>query len=432
MDEFEVVQRYALALTAVPDEDVAGDLFMDANSDADLLRRANAWRRRNGLEPIDMPALLPALSEGQREHALYLASRGRKRRRTRRALAVSATCLALVAAVGFGAKTAVPRGLATDPTFRGNALQTSDAQEGRKLSIYKAEATATEITVWWELRGPGTGELAGNVIPEVKPEGAQFFTSPTATEVTAARRDRLLGKSTYQMLVTVASRVDLRIAHEEKIAADWQVSAPLELRERSVTIPLNQQAKVGETLVQIESLEVSPEGTWIRYSGSAAPGQLPQLIGLEAEGRSYRIFKGTGYSDGKQSLSLGPLRPGTTGFTLQFLEPPVVIGTKEYPLLSPEPGTQVQRQGATTQATITFDSFTAPQGQPYFWDNNATSYPASYRLINGMLNGGGSSLIELTASIPPDRQPISVILPGLVRPGVMVPVNVNLGAFLSR
>ena len=97
MDEQATCRLYALALSLVPEPNIAGDIFLFTRSEADLRRRAAAWRRRQGLpDPAGDPPL-PPLDADQRELALLLARRGRRQRRLRPWLAAAAAgTLALV------------------------------------------------------------------------------------------------------------------------------------------------------------------------------------------------------------------------------------------------------------------------------------------------------------------------------------------------
>jgi hypothetical protein len=72
-------QLYALALSLVPDRDVAGDLYMDAANEADLRRRAAAWLGRRGLPVPAQDPPLPELTDTDRTFAAHLARRGRSR-----------------------------------------------------------------------------------------------------------------------------------------------------------------------------------------------------------------------------------------------------------------------------------------------------------------------------------------------------------------
>lgn len=96
MDKQRLLQRYALALSLVPDADVAGDLFMDADDDADLIRRANRWRFQQGLTRVEPSFPLPQLEPAQVEHALHLGSRAVTRRRARTALTAAGVVAILV------------------------------------------------------------------------------------------------------------------------------------------------------------------------------------------------------------------------------------------------------------------------------------------------------------------------------------------------
>jgi hypothetical protein len=83
MEERELLRRYALAISLIPDADAAADIFMESAGESDLRRRAALWRARRGLTPPDLDAPLPALDAIQQEHALDLVRRAALRRRAR-------------------------------------------------------------------------------------------------------------------------------------------------------------------------------------------------------------------------------------------------------------------------------------------------------------------------------------------------------------
>jgi hypothetical protein len=95
MDEQELLDRYALAISLIPDADAAADIYMEAAGEADLRRRAGRWRAQQKLPPAGPEGPLPRLDAVQREHALHLARRAGLRRRTRPWLAVGAAALLL-------------------------------------------------------------------------------------------------------------------------------------------------------------------------------------------------------------------------------------------------------------------------------------------------------------------------------------------------
>jgi hypothetical protein len=70
---------------------------MSARDEADLRRKAQAWRASRKLPPAS-PGLPPVLDAEQQEHARHLARRGRMRRQIGPAIATVATILALVSA----------------------------------------------------------------------------------------------------------------------------------------------------------------------------------------------------------------------------------------------------------------------------------------------------------------------------------------------
>ncbi len=103
MNKHEVLRRYALALSLVSDPDVAGDLFMDARDEADLIRRANWWRFQQGLPQLSPEDSLPELDAAQAEHALHLARRSVARRKAKGLATAGALVAALLALMGLAA-----------------------------------------------------------------------------------------------------------------------------------------------------------------------------------------------------------------------------------------------------------------------------------------------------------------------------------------
>ena len=145
------LQLYALALTLVPDESYASDLFMAARDEAHLRRLAAGWRQRHGLPPLADPPSPAELSDEQREYGLHLARR--RDRRTKSRLVLAALTVVLVLA-GVRILSQVPRpgvSLAAE-----QAKAKPPATFG--LQVLRAEATPGAITVWWSYAGTGAAE----------------------------------------------------------------------------------------------------------------------------------------------------------------------------------------------------------------------------------------------------------------------------------
>ena len=192
-----MLRLYGLALSLVPDEGVAAELYMRSRSEAELRRAAGRWCAQQGL-PAPDPAVRPApLDAGQEDLALHLARRAQRRRRARGILAL------LVAALGLLVMGALPRlltaqptGLVADPIYAGQPLFQSADGATYRLLVYRAEAVPGATTVWWELRGPRAGELAGTIARDL----TLFYAGQATVETTAHRKDRLLGRSVFPIL----------------------------------------------------------------------------------------------------------------------------------------------------------------------------------------------------------------------------------------
>ncbi|HWI65628.1 MAG TPA: hypothetical protein VNT75_27685 [Symbiobacteriaceae bacterium] len=205
MDEQE--RLYALALRLVPDVDVAGDIFMDARDEADLLRRANRWRRQQSLPEISAPPPVSPLSDEEREYAYHLARRGRRRRRLMPLSGVTAIAVLgmFVVLVGFRGLVKADQGLALDPAYRSQPVAATD-RSGLQFAVYKVEATPGSATIWWSVQGRNAAREAAGL--ELQLHDIRLATR-IRHETAIAREDRVVGQTTFRIPLPITTQAGL-------------------------------------------------------------------------------------------------------------------------------------------------------------------------------------------------------------------------------
>ena len=207
MDEQELYRLYALALRLIPDEDAAGDLFMESRTESHLRLRASRWLDARGLN-VDESRPAPTLDRAQMEYALHLARRGRIKRQIRTVLAGLGGMVAAAAVVVLLLffKPA-PDALASDPAFKRDPLDTEAAPSGLTAHVYRAEATPGNVTVWWALSGSGAAKLGESLTPMLAVNGmTDPLLPPSETSLGRPGKDLLLGRSTYNATVSRGGR----------------------------------------------------------------------------------------------------------------------------------------------------------------------------------------------------------------------------------
>lgn len=218
MREDQLHKRYALALHLIPDPDVAGDLFMDARDEADLVRRAQGWRTRQGL-PGAAPGPAPDLTPDQRVHALHLARRGARRRRIRLGLALGAAGALVAAAALWLAppRSSLASGAAAsepprDPMFQKEPLA-SFKLDRAEVAIYEAIATPGSVTLHWRVTGPRAEQAARKMQLEYYAvnAGQVPWILPVEHEPFFERRGDSRGTSVYRLATVDARTANLRI-----------------------------------------------------------------------------------------------------------------------------------------------------------------------------------------------------------------------------
>lgn len=324
MDQQE--RLYALALSLVPDVDVAGDIFMDARDEADLIRRANRWRRQQGLPDFAAPGVLPQLSAEQSEYAAHLALRGRRRRRVLPFSGVAGVAFAalLVIFVGFRGQVAGRNGLAADPTFSAQPVATSEGG-GLQLVVYKTEATPGSVTVWWAIQGPNAAQEAAGVDLALGRNHQPAHATRVSQETASSREDRLVGRTAFRTPVPFTASATVS-AFRGGSVPDWQVSLVIEPQPdpgaRTVAVDGSVLALSGQVRVTVESITLADDYTVIYYrpEGEDFGVALANQLEVVADGTPvvrYGSWNTSGDSDQRAAL-YGPLPEGVARLELTF------------------------------------------------------------------------------------------------------------------
>ncbi|HYF92798.1 MAG TPA: hypothetical protein VD969_11195 [Symbiobacteriaceae bacterium] len=317
---------YALALQVVPDVDVAGDMFMDARDEADLLRRAARWRRQQGLPDISTPAFLPRLTPEEREYAHHLARRGRRRRQMRPLSAISAVImiLVLVYVVGFRGMATLGRGLASDPAFAGSQMA-AFRSGGLEFAIYKIEATPGAVTFWWAMQGRAASEEDGALELSLTYNGLPTRATLIAQETAVGREDRLVGRSTFRTPLPHANSAGLNVSRHGGVP-EWKVAVVIEptpdAGARTVAVDRSILALSGQVRITVVSVTVGGDYTVIRYhpEGEDFGVALAHQMELLADGRlveRYGTWRRHADSDEREVL-FGPLPADAAQLALRF------------------------------------------------------------------------------------------------------------------
>ncbi len=281
-------ERYALALAIVPEEDVAGDLFMEAADEADLIRRAERWRSRHGLAPLEGRPPLPALTADQRAHAAHLARRAAVRRRMKRGLTVGAAALVALALLLVRRPASDPSTLAVDPVYEGDSVAISDQAGGLQVLVYRVEATPGAVTLWWAVSGSDASAKANRLTPEIAltVSPSTVWTPPMGTEVTVQRNYRVLGKSTYRLFAPLrADAAFLRVREGDEVKDGWTLAVPLVRTDTAPadrTLTVDREAAHGLYVFRLFNLTVGPHHTGVRYLADFAEPHT--FLAMESSG----------------------------------------------------------------------------------------------------------------------------------------------------
>lgn len=429
MKPAELWHRYRLALALLPDGDAAGDLFMRARSDGELIHLANRWRRARGLEPAVPPAVLPALDGFQEEHALHLYRRGRFRRRSLNGLLVVGPAL-LLAALAWGRAAWTDGGPALAPAFGRAPVRTVALREGLRLAVYQALVTPGEVTLWWEVTGPGAP--AYEISPVLELPGMEGAVEPDATERTPVRQNRVVARSTYSLFVTTAESARLRYSGQDQ-PVEWVLELPLEGEREAAVIPLQREVAAGRYPIRLESVAVSPTYTKVRYRSATPPG------GIAAEPGEIRVgghrlhakppLAPQADSDLREAV-YEPIPGGAARFVLHFSPPMERMGPIVYDLPAPRALSDLTWLGDRAQALYQPDPgllpLIVPGKMPYFTDREGRRYETQEIPPQGW---GGMVKYSLVVLNPPaEAEFVSLTVPEAMRPYPVAPVTVVLTA----
>lgn len=323
-DEREVCRRYALALAFVPDANAAGDLFMAARDEADLRRRAAAWRRRQGLSPLDSAPPLPALDPEQVELALHLHRRQRRQRR-RRPLLAGAAALLLAAALFAAGRSLAPGQaptLAGDPAFATPAAD--QATSGNlTLALHRAESTPAGITVWWSLSGPGAGSAAASLRPELFDLATGQWAGAANTQLLpqrSAEGEVVRGRSLYRV-----RQITWRTAMLHASGGFGDLRAPIQ-RGPDPTAPslkLHETASSGPVSITLTGITLGADYTALRYEARLPSPELrfgARAVIDTGDGVLEPVDGDVTFADNlvRVQAIYPPLPPGTQRVTIRF------------------------------------------------------------------------------------------------------------------
>ena len=408
MSEERLLQLYALALTMVPDENVAGDLFLQARDPQHLHRLAARWLRQNGLSVP--PACLepPMLNGAQVEEGLHLIRRRASRRRT--GLGLLGTAVAMVAVMALLAFSPLtPRQSAFQPASLGQPVATLET-EGARLDVYSVEATPGSITVTWSMSGRDAWRLA---LPEMEIAGRGH--GPDNVEILANRGDFVAGRTVYQVVTAGWLNARLRVLDESK--AQLKGSLALELRyvvdpaARTVPVTAALLDTHGELLGEVTGVSLAPTYTTVTYRPEVG---LTQGLTLLVDGQpvtAYGQLQGLGTpSDSERVYVFDPVAPGTTSLDIALIRQ-----VTERRLRDQSGWEQV---GTTVTAVIDVEADAVSEVQAFFVDNRGTRYPArtlvekaENGLVGLMLTAAGVSSDVHVRALEVKLQIMSLSLP---------------------
>lgn len=321
MDERE--RLYALALHLVPDQDVAGDIFMDARTEVALLARAARWRRQHRLPALDAPTVLPALTPDQRDYAAHLARRGRRRRQMK---TLAATAVAGVLAILISARGLVlaDRGLADNPAYRAQPLAISDGPT-LDFAVYRVEANPGMVTYWWAVQGRNAAKEAENVEVTMGYSLLPTHATLVSHETAIARDDRVVGRTSFRTPLPVSTTASLT-AFRQGAKPEWNVAVDIAPAPDSGarTIPIDQTVTAlgGTVTVAIKSVTLANDYTIIRYQPqgddwTVAPAHQLEVVADATQLSRYGILSRIGDTEEREVL-FGPMPEGAATLQIRF------------------------------------------------------------------------------------------------------------------
>jgi hypothetical protein len=296
VDRERQLQRYALALSLVADPDVAGDLFMDARDEADLIRRAARWREARGEGPVAAGAPLPLLTPDQEEHALHLARRATLRRRSRRVIGIAGAALAVLAAGALLLRLPAAPVRAKPKPAPAPQSQTVDSG-GLHLAAYQVEVTPGTVTVTWGARWDGPEQPVWRpalVVGSLQPQRVR----PLDTEFLGASSGEVRARSTFRAVADPGAVIwlVLETPDDRDIVLSGLAATESGVLPSRETLPVGQHLSVGpDRDVLIETVTLTSEYTEVRYAlpdalaGAGWPHAEVELV-LQAGGQTLRGY----------------------------------------------------------------------------------------------------------------------------------------------
>ena len=393
---------YALALALVPDEDAAETIFATARDEADLRRRAAAWREEQGLPPAaawreeqglppaaaDPP--LPAVHPDDLEHALRRRVRLQRTRRLRPWLLAGGVALVLGAlALRLALPPPAPRGMAADPVFAAASIASSPTDSGLRFSVYRVTAGPQQVEAWWELSGPGAGRSGYGLKPELQPVNDSRLLAPQSARTQAVGNDRLLGYSTYSSLLPAPDSIWLhgRLPGE---GAGWSVRATAALAPPATgarVVPLAFTGDLGRGAFSVSEVVLADHYTTLRLRISGmrlSAGFHPEVSTPEGTVLDWwgYLTRGTG---GAESVAVfGPAPAGTQTLRVRVpLASPVIVLTPRDAL----PTAEVLSNLRLSDGTLTARLSLPPEREA--GDTAVLSDNRSQRLLMGALTAVG-------------------------------------------
>lgn len=390
MSEERLLQLYALALTMVPDENVAGDLFLQARDPVHLHSLAARWLRQNGL-PVPAAGMEPPMLNGaQIEEGLHLIRRRASRRRT--GIGLLGTVVAMVAVVVLLALSPLARRpSAFEPASLGQPVARLE-MEGVRFDVYSTEATPGSITVTWSMSGRDAWRMAA---PEMEVAGRGH--GPDRVEILANRGDFVAGRTVYQVVTAGWLNARLRVLDESK--AQLKGSLAVDLRyvvdpaARNVPVEQALLAPNGEPLGAVTRVSLAPTYTTVTYRPEVG---LTQGVMLLADGEPVNVHGELhglrAPESGERVYVFDPVAPGTTALEVALIRQMTERRLRDQ--------NGWEREGTMVTAAMAVDADAVSEVQAYFVDHQGVRYPARAQVEQQ--RGGLAGLKLSAAGVPAD------------------------------
>lgn len=413
MSEERLLQLYALALTMVPDENVAGDLFLQARDPEHLHRLAARWLRQNGL-PVSPAGLEPPMLNGaQIEEGLHLIRRRASRRRT--GLGLLGTAVAMVAVVALLAVSPLTvRQGAFEPASLGQSLATLET-DGARFDVYSVEATPGSITATWSISGRDAWRLEA---PEVDVAG--YGQTPDSVEMLANRGDFVAGRTVYQVVTAGWNHARLRLRSSEtaeprgSIAVDLRYVVDPSARELPLVKPL--LAPGGELLGTVTSVSVAPTYTTVSFRPAVGLTQgLLLLAGGEPVKTHGELHRSSESLVAERVYVFDPVAPGTASLDVALIRQMTERRMRDQDGWA--------RDGMTVAATIDVAADAVGGVEAFFVDNRGARHPARAEVAR---QGGGLVSLRLSAAGVPEAVDVTALEVRLQSMNLSLPANIPL------